>query len=1594
MELEEIKFQDGINDIDANPDFGKNVVDIATKNGFGFADVMQDYNQFKAVELGISSDPSAPPFPNYREYDQELLAESFADTIIKSNPVYPEIHKAFTDYQDKSNKAVQDYFNVKESKLPEALPEGMMGISRHFRPVELASMLSTGDLIFAKGIIQGDILNYPQSVVDGVNKELRIREIVDKYKNLSDAERSSFAITAAIDPFGIRRAMAKVGINKQVPEITEAIARAQAEENGVDPLNVPRIAQFGGGILNAAIEFWAVGKISPAKAVQLLNKMPAAVRPLVKTGTKFAAREALQYPREGETLEDRTGSVGESFVFGAAMGYAGQAMPNSAVRVPLLATGLSGYTYLRTGDSEAAIETAASVIGFEALHLMNKGLRLGQGRARNLYADKAVKEARKHNPELYKLSNRQVKNVIEQQQRNLEEAKVSRDISHDKARDEVKSALAAKRQGDDSQWQALMNKYVHNKPTEKKSVGAKPKAETAKGETIAKLGQAQAVKTEMPVNLEEIKETPERKLSLTRSELAVDIENVKSRIRMATGQSKVTEPKVVESDALKAVMKKASVISKEVYRHAYKEGKDEAVEKGKADILKLKDKHTEKTQRIRTAVELIQAFVPDEEQYKFTLRAIGVKTDKGLDKLADQIDEYLQKQDQRAAIKGLKETWNQIRSDYRFGKTQLGKLEEIPRQRILSIMDRVDLVKLSADKEADIKSLAEYVNKLGGELSGEITSLNADVEALLKIPESRLNELKRLEKVSAADMVADDIRGIQQHLKYITRQHELKNKIITRMGAEDLRDKRDASISEIRPSPKALKLQDDIDTVSPRKMSIGKAVKDVFYLSSAHSDTLVERITSANPDNETFKLLVTDLWEGENKEIGVFIQAREIAQNVQKQYNLTDKEWTVLGDDIQVSIGGKTVKITMEDALGLYMNSLNSNNMRRLYQSENIAFGNTTIPLPTTDEINQIIAMIPDNLKSWRNVFKEVNLQVQQPSINETHKLLNGYEPAKDENYYPTSRKFHRKVRGTKSETSVSIEDEGRYQPITGGRETFKIIPFREAFLNGLQLDAKLAGMAIPMRNARTLLSDKKWQDAVIKAGYEDEMNTLVDLVESYQKTKTDKDIVNLYGQKFLNYWAQSTLSLRLSTIGAQVGSLPAATEGIDVKYLSSPVPITTDRIDWMKEQPFFWQRWHLGRYNIELGAAAAESTGLYLLFDKTPLVDYGTKGLLYGDIQAIGNIHIWAENEVRNTTGLQEGTPEYREAVNKRAEFLTRRNQPAWSFLNRSKLGSSRNVLARSILMFRSAREAQYNVALRAANEYGKSEKTKEDKLKYAKSAGSILASAITVALWKNTIRWAIQNGIIPVLNYFGIWRSTKDLEEVVSDTSVDTIRNVASLAPGGNIIGGVVESGIRAAVEGKRFGRFNTGNPFVDIGEQITSLSIDLGSLLYNGITGAVDKDGEKKYKDDIARTVDGTLGLAAIAARAPYSGPMAEWVYPFIKDSEHSVIRNMRVDDTDDPSDFIKKVEDFYKQKDDLKKKADGLLFPGWKREDIVKKYPSRNLIPKDVANYLVFDSLAQKISTGATRLKDYDDILDRRDFYNQVNVAIDSVMMELD
>jgi len=198
----------------------------------------------------------------------------------------------------------------------------------------------------------------------------------------------------------------------------EAAEYVQQKLNEADPVTLERALGISMGGVKLLTEFMAPAKLAGKglKALGILGKTGKAAtkaEAILHGAGTFGLHEAMQAPREGETVAQRARGVRGSALTGGLFG-AGAALPAKA-RIPAAVGGLMGATYAETGDIDQAIETGILALGLEAFGNVGRIADVVKQRVRNRLAGKAITPAR-------------VKAAV-----NAEELQLRRDITRAKA---------------------------------------------------------------------------------------------------------------------------------------------------------------------------------------------------------------------------------------------------------------------------------------------------------------------------------------------------------------------------------------------------------------------------------------------------------------------------------------------------------------------------------------------------------------------------------------------------------------------------------------------------------------------------------------------------------------------------------------------------------------------------------------------------------------------------------------------------------------------------------------------------------------------------------------------------------------------------------------------------------------------------------------------------------------------------------------------------------------------------------------------------------------------------------------------------------
>lgn len=542
---------------------------------------------------------------------------------------------------------------------------------------------------------------------------------------------------------------------------------------------------------------------------------------------------------------------------------------------------------------------------------------------------------------------------------------------------------------------------------------------------------------------------------------------------------------------------------------------------------------------------------------------------------------------------------------------------------------------------------------------------------------------------------------------------------------------------------------------------------------------------------------------------------------------------------------------------------------------------------PLLVELRHIRQLIPDAHKKLVEIYFKVNREVQRPAINETSMEYQNFDLARMDRYFHVSREVDFLAEGTRGDTSVSIDRQGRYQPRVGGNQRINIRSFTAEVMGSLQDDAAYVAMTIPLENARTLLASTSFREAMKNAGHQRILSNMTTMLRRMQGVIADQSAVEMVASDILAPAGKSILSLRFSGALVQMASVPAAVEFIDKKYFMTVEVPTRAEVQKLKEMdPVLWLRWEAKQFDFALGLLGAQNAFETLLFDHTSISDKFVSPYTWGDQQAIWKIYKAAERKIEAETKLKRGTPEFQQAT---LDLLhdALDTQPQWGVLHRSIMTSSPNPFVRALAMFMSARNAQFNVLLRAIDD---KRKGRIDLREMAGRFAGVGMANVLVSVARHGFRSMVKAGAVGAFAFLGL-REPPDKDELADEAKrlavklpIEMVFNLAGLNAWGALFNTIGYQSLkirRLGYQGGRFNEIRTGNMLSDITLDVIQTGIDFHQLAVEFATqekfkGGPDK-GEYKWMRR-GKQLAGDIGLlVAYRLGMPFEGPMADFIWP---------------------------------------------------------------------------------------------------------------------
>ena len=938
----------------------------------------------------------------------------------------------------------------------------------------------------------------------------------------------------------------------------------------------------------------------------------------------------------------------------------------------------------------------------------------------------------------------------------------------------------------------------------------------------------------------------------------------------------------------------------------FKAGRARAIVEGRAKIklFQLAEKLTEKNRT--DALDVVRQFVPKEKQERFTKRILAAKTSKRVDRITEAVQLFINRAEKMAAVRDFKGFLSKTNREFSRGEVRLGKLPADIREKVLEVVDKFDPIKLSEAKRKQLEKRDIFIKRVSGTVADAFESLEEEAVDILQIPNARITELERLSKIHIGTLSTEQVNYIRVSLEHLIQIARKRADVKEVTRSERVAKQVNAARQEVSQRGKQ-------EGIIEQPTGVSGLFGQVFVQGQSSIRTMTGRATIKD-NKATMELLVENIQEAKRVEKAIIKEFSEAsAKAFEDDLKFTQKNSAQFDRLIPIKLGGKRFKIDVDNLFSIYMHIKAEGNLRQLLKSEGL---NITVvernpkvlnvikskkqvltgrvQLSELREVIKIIEAIPKFQELSETTFK-INKDVVSPKVNETSIAFQNFPIARKDKYWPQPRSLVKNVEGRATDVSVAIEQQGMFLPKRGGTARLLIRPYRSQFVNILQTSAQFSASTLPMRDAKALLGNKKWQDNMRKSGRGAELKGIITMFRRMQGLSTDKAFVDQAGAKLLNNFGKSVLSLRLSGYGVQTASVPASYEFIDPKYFKTTEAIRKiarvpekDVQEMENLSPTLWVRWKARQFNYVTGGVAAQNSFNNMILGKTPLLDKFLNQYTWGDQKAIKIIFDATQNKVVAEQDLKKGTAENKKAAIKETERALE-TQPNWDIVYRSPLTSSPNVFLRGSLMFLAARNAQMNVLMRAVDDFNKGRIGVGEA---GKRMRGVLYANILVAIVKRLLKLGIKGAVLGLLlvidddvNIGTVGKvATKEGIKDVKRLPQDVLMNIIGLAAFGTIPATIARETIRSfkrpTSSFRKIADIRTGNFFADLSLDVTAAGISAGALGKHLLTqekiSRGPRVGRPKWRDDAENLSLAIAELISIRYGLPLVAPKQELLF----------------------------------------------------------------------------------------------------------------------
>lgn len=657
---------------------------------------------------------------------------------------------------------------------------------------------------------------------------------------------------------------------------------------------------------------------------------------------------------------------------------------------------------------------------------------------------------------------------------------------------------------------------------------------------------------------------------------------------------------------------------------------------------------------------------------------------------------------------------------------RLSKMKTTPEnmQRVQVLLKDIDLFakSITDNKLNDLSEVSALVDRAEKE-NTDFTTPGKIRKQLLRLQNRKINDMEISEVESLIDNLAQLEYEIQTDKKLLGDQYK-----------KDVYETAKGWIDEVNKS-------------GGRSNSfIGKAL-NTYNIAQLKAENFF-RLISGYADNSDVMKIYKGLEDGEME----YMKFKQAADNKFSKYienkKLMEKITGKNADEIDISqILGKekgSVKITPAMRISLYLHSLNDANMEHIngtwYLAENSeessAFGGerrfekapgggVTIPdlklykrgkikesytrgkrlNITKSEINKIAEGMSEEEKQLaKDISSFLNNETKE-AINKTSLILNGFEKARVNNYFPirTNENFTRNENEGLT-FDATLEGVGMLKERTGAKNPLLLEDALLTLDRQIENTAKYSGFAVPVRNLNkvyntTLVGYENSVKQTISESWGKEaekyINNLLKDVQFGRKTGDDK-ILKIGIDKLRGNYAQAVLTLNPGTVIKQLSGVTAAVNNIDPDVLAKAMLKVEKNLDAEIDEhtPIYWNR-RQGNY-IREEADTRINKGWEKRFNgKLKRSVFGWLDI--ADEMTIKKIWTAAKLQVeknnRKNQLFEKNSDEYWQEVNDLFAKTVWETQPNYSPLQSGDIMKSTDEVTKTFTMFGTQNNVNYNL-------------------------------------------------------------------------------------------------------------------------------------------------------------------------------------------------------------------------------------------------------------------------------------------------------------